>query len=66
MKTDGILWNLKQTEVSDAFLDFIIPVIDSRRGPDRSEDFIRELKESRGLPEEERAAAAYSRLAAAL
>jgi len=47
----------RYAEVSDAFLDKILPIVEAYHGPDRTEDFIEGLRKTRSLPETERAAA---------
>ncbi|MGP8244530.1 MAG: hypothetical protein ACLQVN_08430 [Bryobacteraceae bacterium] len=45
----------RYAEVSDGFLDDLLPIVEGYRGPDRSEDLARGLAESRGLSEAQRA-----------
>jgi hypothetical protein len=47
----------RRAEVSDAFLDAILPIVEGYKGPDRSQGFIEGIRESRKLPEAQRAAA---------
>jgi len=47
----------RYADVSDAFLDKALPIVEGYHGPDRNENFILGLRESRGLPEARRAAA---------
>lgn len=44
----------RRAEVSDAFLDKILPIVEGYHGPDRIEDFIDALRKSRSLPEGQR------------
>lgn len=46
-----------RAEVSDSFLDGVLPIIEAYAGPDRNESFIKGLRESRRLPQGQRAAA---------
>lgn len=46
----------RYSDVSDAFLDQMLPIVEGHSGPDRSEDFIRALKGLRSLPQVQRAA----------
>jgi hypothetical protein len=46
-----------RAEVSDSFLDGVLPIIEAYTGPDRNESLIRGLRESRRLSEGQRAAA---------
>jgi hypothetical protein len=46
----------RYSNVSDAFLDEILPIVEGYRGPDRDEKLAEALRKSRSLPQEERAA----------
>jgi hypothetical protein len=54
------LVQVRYTDVSDAFLDRVLPIVEGYHGPDRNENFILGLK-SRGLAEGQRAAAHQAR-----
>jgi hypothetical protein len=51
----------RRSDVTDAFLDKILLIVESYHGPDRSEDLIAGLKITRSLPEGQRAAAHQAR-----
>jgi hypothetical protein len=57
MATVAFRIRARYSDVSDAFLDGILPIVEAYHGPDRNEDFIEGLRKSRSLPEKERAAA---------
>jgi len=45
----------RRADVTDAFLDEILPIVEGHKGPDHNEDFAKGLRESRKLPEADRA-----------
>jgi hypothetical protein len=47
---------VRRVDVSDAFLDKILPIVEGYNGPDRIESLVEGLKKSRSLSEEQRAA----------
>ncbi|HZT33485.1 MAG TPA: hypothetical protein VFA33_26595 [Bryobacteraceae bacterium] len=46
----------RNAEVTDSFLDSIIPIIEQYKGPDRNEEMITAMKRSRERPEQDRIA----------
>jgi hypothetical protein len=46
----------RHAEVSDAFLDEILPILDAYKGPDCNEEYVEAMKKTRCLPEEQRKA----------
>jgi hypothetical protein len=47
----------RRGEVTNAFLDQFLPIVEGYKGPDRNEDLVRATRSIRSLPEAQRAAA---------
>jgi hypothetical protein len=56
LATVAHLVRARNAQVTDAFLDKILPIFEGYQGPDRSDDFPAGLKKLRSVPEPERAA----------
>ena len=46
----------RNLDVTDSFLDLILPVVEDYHGPDRNEKLVESLRRSRAAPEEQRLA----------
>lgn len=60
LATVAQLIRVRNADVSDAFLDHILPIAEGYKGPDRKESLVETLKTIRSSPEEERAASLRS------